>query len=28
MLPTDVKNIAIWGNHSTTQYPDFCIMQK
>ncbi len=22
VLPTDVKNIAIWGNHSTTQYPD------
>lgn len=20
---TDVKNIAIWGNHSATQYPDF-----
>jgi malate dehydrogenase len=19
----DVKNVAIWGNHSTTQYPDF-----
>ena len=19
----DIKNIAIWGNHSTTQYPDF-----
>jgi malate dehydrogenase len=21
-LTTDVKNIAIWGNHSSTQYPD------
>lgn len=20
---TDVKNVAIWGNHSATQYPDF-----
>lgn len=20
---TDVKNVAIWGNHSNTQYPDF-----
>jgi malate dehydrogenase len=20
---TDVKNLAIWGNHSTTMYPDF-----
>lgn len=20
---TEVKNVAIWGNHSTTQYPDF-----
>lgn len=22
VLPADVKNMAIWGNHSTTQYPD------
>jgi malate dehydrogenase len=22
VLPSDVKNMAIWGNHSTTQYPD------
>ncbi|MGR8952426.1 MAG: malate dehydrogenase [Gammaproteobacteria bacterium] len=22
VLTTDVKNMAIWGNHSTTQYPD------
>ncbi len=21
---TQVKNVAIWGNHSATQYPDFC----
>src|SRR6185436_365898 len=20
---TEVKNVAIWGNHSATQYPDF-----
>ena len=19
----DVKNVAIWGNHSATQFPDF-----
>lgn len=23
MAVTDVKNMAIWGNHSATQYPDF-----
>ena len=22
VLTTDVKNVIIWGNHSTTQYPD------
>jgi malate dehydrogenase len=22
VMPTDVKNMTIWGNHSTTQYPD------
>jgi malate dehydrogenase len=22
VLPTDVKNMTVWGNHSTTQYPD------
>ncbi|WP_020563173.1 malate dehydrogenase [Methylosarcina fibrata] len=22
VLPTDIKNMTIWGNHSTTQYPD------
>ncbi|MDO9140671.1 MAG: malate dehydrogenase [Methylobacter sp.] len=22
VLPADVKNMTIWGNHSTTQYPD------
>ncbi len=22
VLPVDVKNMTIWGNHSTTQYPD------
>lgn len=22
VFPYDVKNIAVWGNHSTTQYPD------
>ncbi len=22
VLPVDVKNMIIWGNHSTTQYPD------
>lgn len=22
VLPADVKNVIIWGNHSTTQYPD------
>jgi malate dehydrogenase len=22
VLPVDVKNVIIWGNHSTTQYPD------
>ncbi|WAK01402.1 malate dehydrogenase [Methylobacter sp. YRD-M1] len=22
VLPSDIKNMAIWGNHSTTQYPD------
>jgi malate dehydrogenase len=22
VLPSDVKNMTIWGNHSTTQYPD------
>jgi len=22
VLPGDVKNVIIWGNHSTTQYPD------
>lgn len=22
VLPIDVKNMTIWGNHSTTQYPD------
>jgi malate dehydrogenase len=22
VLPIDVKNITVWGNHSTTQYPD------
>jgi malate dehydrogenase len=21
---TEVSNVAIWGNHSATQYPDFC----
>ncbi len=21
---TEVKNLTIWGNHSATQYPDFC----
>ena len=23
VVVTDVKNVAIWGNHSATQYPDF-----
>ncbi len=22
VLPVDVKNMTVWGNHSTTQYPD------
>jgi malate dehydrogenase len=22
VLPVDIKNMTIWGNHSTTQYPD------
>jgi malate dehydrogenase len=22
VLPTDIKNMTVWGNHSTTQYPD------
>lgn len=22
VLPVDIKNLIIWGNHSTTQYPD------
>lgn len=22
VLPADVKNMTVWGNHSTTQYPD------
>lgn len=22
VMPTDVKNMTVWGNHSTTQYPD------
>lgn len=22
VFPADVKNMAVWGNHSTTQYPD------
>ena len=23
MPVTEVKNVAIWGNHSSTQFPDF-----